>query len=152
MTFSGEIEMQNHQTGSTDRLIRNERRGVWMALLVVMALGATLLLGSDTRRGLLIGLAVAIVFAVAWVGQTARCDRHAGIAQSREAVMHDELRAAALASAYKGAFFTVIGAQAFFCVLSTVIAVSLSAAMVCALTIVLGASLFLALFLFLDRV
>lgn len=66
--------------------------------------------------------------------------------------MDNELRATALATAYKGAFCAFIGALAAFCLLSTVTAVDLTAAMVCALTIVFGVSIFLALFLFLDRI
>ncbi|EIL99926.1 hypothetical protein [Rhodanobacter thiooxydans] len=52
-----------------DKLVRNERHGVLFALLVVLALAAVLVLGSDTRRALLLALAIGIVFVVAWLGQ-----------------------------------------------------------------------------------
>lgn len=150
--FHRGIEMRNRETGTTDHLVRNERRGVWLALFVILTLGATLLLGTDTRRALLTGMVVTIVFSVTWLSQAAGRGLRAERRKNRDAVMHDELRGTALAAAYKGAFFSVLGALAAFCLLSTVMTVDLPAAMVCALTIVLGASVFLALFLLLDRV
>lgn len=135
----------------TDRLARNERRGVWLALVVVLALALTLVLGSDTRRALLLALAIGIVFAVTWLGQQRSRDTKDAVRASREAVMHDEWRQAAMNRAYQWAFFAILSALAGFCLVSTVMVIALSAQMMAALTIALGASVFLVVFLLCDR-
>lgn len=135
----------------TDKLIRTERRGVWLALAVVLVLAATLLLGSDTRRALLSGLAIGIVFAVIWLSQQrSRGTKHA-VRQRRDAMMQDELRRSAISRAYQWAFITTIGALAAFCLLSTVVSIGAPGQMVAALTIALAVTTFLALFLLFDR-
>lgn len=132
----------------TEQLIRNERRGIWLALLVVATLAATLVLGSDTRRALLLALAVAIVFAVAWLS----LKRTRGAAgATRTAVLHDELRQAAMAVAYQWAFVIVLAALAAFCLLSTVVTIDVSGQRLAACVIALAASAFLAIFLIRDR-
>lgn len=143
--------MQQSESDATDRMVKNERRGVWLALVVILALALTLVIGSDTRRALLTGMVVAIVFAVTWLGQCSSGKSRSDIRKSRDAVMHDELRHAALASAYKWAFFAILGTLATFCVLSTVLTFGMSTQMLAALTVALGASVFLILFLLKDR-
>lgn len=134
-----------------EKLVRNERRGVWVALLVVLVLAATLVLGSDTRRALLVALAIGIVFVVTWLGQQRTRGTKNAIREKRDAVMHDELRQAAIARAYKWAFFSVLGTLAAFCLLSMIVTISVSGQMVAALTVALAATAFLAIFLLLDR-
>lgn len=135
----------------TDQLIKNERRGVWFALAVVLALAATLLFGSDTRRALLLALAIGIVFVVIWLGQQRMRGTRNAIREKRNAVMHDELRHTAISRAYQWAFFATVGALASFCLLSTVVTISVPGQMVAALTIALAVTAFLALFLLFDR-
>lgn len=139
------------QDDATNRLVKNERRGVWLALLVVMALAASLVMDIDTRRAFLMGLGVAIVFAVLWLSQSGGRRRRGEIRENRDAVMYDELRSVAMAAAYKWAFFAVVAALATFCLLTAVMVIDLSAAMLAALTIAFGASIFLGVFLFFDR-
>ncbi|MEO7067040.1 MAG: hypothetical protein ABI114_09055 [Rhodanobacter sp.] len=143
--------MTNTADDQTDKLVKNERRGVWLALIVVLALAATLVLGSDTRRALLLALGIGIVFAVTWLGQQRTRGAKNVIREKREVVLHDELRQVAIARAYQWAFFTMLGALITFCLLSTVVVVSLSALMVAALTVALGVSVFLGAFLLFDR-
>lgn len=135
----------------TDKLARNERRGVWLALVVVLALAATLVLGSDTRRTLLRALAIGIVFAVTWLSQQRSRGAKDAIRATREVVMHDEWRQVAISRAYQWAFFAVLGALVSFCLLSTVMTIDLPGQMVAALTVALGTSVFLAAFLLYDR-
>ncbi|WP_426702836.1 hypothetical protein ACPPVV_07545 [Rhodanobacter sp. Col0626] len=135
----------------TDRLVRNERRGVWLALVVVLALAATLALGSDTRRALLLALAIGIVFAVTCLSQQRLRGPKEALRARHEVVLHDELRQAAITHAYKWAFFAVLGALASFCLMSTVMTIALPGQMVAALTVALGATAFLAVFLLHDR-
>jgi O-antigen ligase len=146
----GEATMQDTDN-QTDQLVRNERRGVWLALVVVLVLAATLVLGSDTRRALLLALAIGIVFAVTWLSQQRTRGMKGAIREKRDAVMHDELRQAAITHAYKWAFFTVLGALASFCLLSTVVSISVSGQLVAALTVALAVIAFLMVFLLLDR-
>lgn len=142
--------MQNHDD-RTDKLIKNERRGVWLALLVVLALAATLVLGNDTRRALLLALAISIVFAVTWLGQQRSRGTRAERQASQHAVMHDELRQRAISRACQTAFFAMLGALAAFCVLSTIITIDLPSQMLAALAIALGITAFLGAFLVHDR-
>jgi len=138
----------DHQDTPTGKLVRNERRGIWLALAVVLALASTLAMGSDTRRALMSAMGIAIVFAVSWLAQSRM---RAARGRDREAVMHDELRRAALARAYRGAFFVMLGVLSAYCLASAVLVFALSAQMLAALTVALGASAFLALFLLFDR-
>jgi hypothetical protein len=135
----------------THKLAGNERRGIWLALVVVLVLAATLVLGSDTRRALLRALAIGIVFAVIWLGQQRSRGTKSATRAIREVVMHDEWRQVAIGKAYKWAFFAVLGALAMFCLLSTVMTIVLSGQMMAALTVALGVSVFLAVFLLYDR-
>ena len=134
-----------------NKLIKNERRGVWLALAVVLVLAATLVLGSDTRRALLLALAIAIVFMVTWLGQQRTRGTTSALRKQRDAVMHDELRQAAIAHACQWSFFTVLGALALFCLINTVMTINIPGQMVAALAVALGVTAFLAIFLLLDR-
>ncbi len=143
--------MHENRDDLTSRLVKNERRGVWLALAVVMALATTLAVDSDTRRALLTGLAVVIVFAVTWLGQKAARSSRGNSGESRKAVMQDEWRLAALASAYKWAFVAVIAALSAFCMTSAITSVEISASMLAALIVALGVTVFLGFFLLFDR-
>lgn len=134
-----------------DKLTRNERRGAWLALVVVLALAATLVLGSDSRRVLMQVLAIGIVFAVAWLTRQRSRGTKDAVRATREVVMHDEWRQVAMSHAYKWAFFAVLGALALFCQLGTAMPIALPGQMMAALAIALGAGIFLAVFLLYDR-
>ena len=143
--------MPGNVDDQTDKLVKNERRGVWLALVVVLVLAAAPVLGSDTRRALLLVLPIGIVFAVIWLGQQrTRGTKHA-VGERREAVMNDELRQSAIPRASQWAFFTVLGALAAFCLVRMVVSITLSGQILAALTVALGAIVFLALFLLFDR-
>lgn len=134
-----------------NKLVRNERRGVWFALLVVVVLAATLVLGSETRRALLLALAISIVFVVTWLAQQRTRGAKNTLREKRDIVMSDELRQAAIAQAYKWAFFVVLGTLAAFCLLSTAVTISVTGQMVAALSIAFAVTVFLASYLLLDR-
>lgn len=143
--------MTENEDDLTSKVVQNERRGIWLALAVVLVLAATLVVDIDTRRALLTGLAVAIVFAVAWLAQAAARKNRNRTEQSRKAVMEDEWRLAALAGAYKWAFVAVLAILSTFCIISALTTVDISASMLAALTVALGVSVFLCLFLLFDR-
>lgn len=143
--------MSSSANNEIEKLVRNERRGVWLALAVVLALATTLILSSDTRRTLLVALAIGIVFAVTWLSQQRIRGAKQALRKRREVVTRDELRQAASALAFKWAFLAVMGALASFCLLSTVVTNSLPGQMVAALAVALGATAFLVAFLLFDR-
>lgn len=148
------MPIANNQTDTdsqTDKLIRNERRGTWFALMVVLVLATTLVLGDDTRRALLLALAIGIVFFIAWSGHRRTRDTRNAARERRNAVLHDELRQEAITRACKWAFFAVLGALASFCLLSAVVTISAPGQLVAALAVALGATVFLMAFLLLDR-
>ena len=143
--------MSDGADDQTAKLIKNERRGVWLALLIVLALAASLILDSEARRSFLSVLAIGIIFAVTWLNQQRTRGTKKTLREKREVVLHDELRQLALARAYQWAFFTLLGVLISFCLLSTVIAFGLSAQTVAAVTVALGVSVFLGAFLTFDR-
>lgn len=146
-----EKSMSDSTHDETDKLVKNERRGVWLALIVVLALAATLVLGSDTRRALLLALAIGIIFAITWLSQQRTRGSKNAIREKRDAVLHDELRQAAMAHAYQWAFFAMLGALISFCLLSAIVTIVVSTQMVAALTVAVGVSVFLGAFLLFDR-
>ena len=134
-----------------DKLMRNERRGVWLALVVVLVLATTLVLRSDIRHALLLALTVSITFAVIWLGQQRTHGAKDTLQVKRETVMHDELRQIAIAQAYKWGFIAVLAALGLLCLASTIVTIDLPGQMVAALTVALGATTFLVTFLLRDR-
>lgn len=111
--------MREHDD-TTSALVKNERRGIWLALVVVMVLATTLFVDNETRRALLTGLAVALVFTVTWLGQKAAGRTRSNLGESRKAVMQDEWRLAALGKACKWAFVAVLAGLSAVCMTSAV--------------------------------
>lgn len=109
------------------------------------------MLGGDNRHALMPVLAIGIVLAVIWLAQQRSRGTKDAVRAAREVVMHDEWRQVAMGHAYKWAFFAVLGVLAVFCLSSTAMTIGLSGQMMAALTIALGASVFLAVFLLYDR-
>jgi O-antigen ligase len=144
--------MHENEDDTANSLVKNERRGVWLALVVIMILATTLVVDSDTRRALLTGLAVALVFAVTWLGQKAVRKSPDNSGESRKAVMQDEWRLAALARSYKWAFVAVLAALSAFCITSAITSIDISASMLAALIVALAVTVFLGFFLLFDRV
>jgi hypothetical protein len=143
--------MHENEDVNTSGLVKNERRGIWLALVVVMILATTLVVDSDTRRALLTGLAVAIVFAVTWLGQKAARRTSGNSSESRRSMMQDEWRLAALARAYKWAFVAVLATLSGFCIASALTSIEISASMLAALVVAMGVTVFLGFFLLFDR-
>lgn len=143
--------MHENENDHTSALVKNERRGIWLALGVVIVLATTLVLDVDTRQTLLTGMPVVLVFVVIWLGQKAARRSKGNIGKNREAVMQDEWRLAALARAYKWAFFAVLTILSAFCIISAVTSIEIPAPMLAALVVALGVTLFLAFFLLFDR-
>ncbi len=152
----GEI-MRSDSPDKTDKLVRQERRGIWLSLASVLVLGFVLVLDHTTqvpttvRHALLTLLPLGIVFGTIWVNRGQRGIRESELRESRQAVMHDELRQVAMQRAYKAAFLILLGALAAYAVACAVVRIDWSAQIVAATMVALGAAVFLAAFLIYDR-
>jgi len=151
-SIAGIATMKNQTEDQTDRLIKTERRGIWLALIVVLALAAALVFAGETRRLLLTEVVpLCIVFGAIWInrgtgGVTAKVK-----SEHRELIAHDELRQAAISRAYKWAFLLMLGELSAFCLMSAIAGVDLPGQLVAVLAMAAGAIGFLACFLLFDR-
>ncbi|MDG2536414.1 hypothetical protein P5Y53_01915 [Dyella jiangningensis] len=151
--------MSRHTHSQIDRMIRLERRGIWLCLMVILLLGAVVLLAGATHDPTLAQLArwimsiiipLAIVFGAVWVNR-AQDGSAPESKENREAIVHDELRQVATYKAFRAGFFAMLCALAVFCLLSFVTTLIWSAGLLAATTITLGIAVFLGSFLFYDR-
>jgi hypothetical protein len=148
-----------HPDDNSDRLVRQERRGLWLALLVIVILGIVALvvgMSSDpasTRYAerLMTLVPMVIIFGAIWVNRLQPSAKAAQLKEQRRAMLGDELRLIASQHAFRAGFLSMLGAQALFCVLSFVVTLSWSAGMLAAATVGLGTVVFLGVFLFYDR-
>jgi hypothetical protein len=144
--------MKNETEDQTDRLIKAERRGIWLALIVVLALTAAFVFAGETRRLLLTeAVPLCIVFGAVWINRSAGGVAAKTSSEHRELVTHDELRLAAISRAYKWAFLLMLGELGAFCLVSAAVGIDLPGQMVAALAVAAGAIGFLACFLLFDR-
>jgi hypothetical protein len=144
--------MKIETEGQTDRLIKTERRGIWLALIVVLALTAALVFAGETRRLLLTEVVpFCIVFGAIWINRGTGGAATKPSSEYRALVTHDELRLAAISRAYKWAFLLMLGELSAFCLMSAIVGVDLSGQMVAVLAVAAGAIGFLACFLLFDR-
>lgn len=156
----GEDPVMTQNSGDrSDRLVRHERRGLWLSLLVIVLLGVVALMvgmSSDPAKTryaerLMTLIPLVIIFGAIWVN---RLQPHAKLAQMKEqrrAMLSDELRLIASQHAFRAGFLSMLGAQALFCLLSFVMTLSWTAGMLSAATVALGTVVFLGVFLFYDR-
>ncbi|MDE2156716.1 MAG: hypothetical protein KGJ32_12600 [Xanthomonadaceae bacterium] len=144
--------MKSETRDQTDRLIKTERRGVWLALLVALALAASFVFAGETRRTLLaVVIPIGIAFGAIWVNRGMGKVAAKVTSEERELVAHDELRVAAISRAYKWAFFLMLGELAALGFTTATMGVDLSGQMVAVLAVATGAIGFLACFLLFDR-
>ena len=157
---SGENPVANQNSEDrSDRLVRHERRGLWLCLLVVVLLGVVALLAgmsSDPAKmrnaeRLMTLIPMVIIFGAIWVNRLQHSAKPAQIKEHRRAMLNDELRLVASQHAFRAGFLSMLGAQALFCLLSFVMTLSWSAGLLAATTVALGTVVFLGVFLFYDR-
>ncbi|MEO8998707.1 MAG: hypothetical protein ABI227_12725 [Rhodanobacter sp.] len=147
--------MKTEPLDLTDHLIRRERRGIWLALgvIVVLGVGAVMqVLGYDTHLTHYMTLAaLAIVIGVVSVGATGPIWRNRGLAKKREAVRSDEFRRAAIDRACRHAFIVSMAAMSLYAAVSEYWPLHVLPSAIIAAFVVLGVIVFLATFLVLDR-
>ena len=157
---SGESPVIHHNSDErSDRLVRHERRGLWLCLLVIVLLGVVALLAgmssdpAKTRYAerLMTLIPIVIIFGAIWVNRLQSGTKPAQIKQQQRAMLNDELRLVASQHAFRAGFLSMLGAQALFCLLSFVMTLSWSAGLLAATTVTLGTAVFIGVFLFYDR-
>jgi hypothetical protein len=142
-----------------DKLVRYERRGLWLCLVVIVILGVVALLAgisSDATniryaQRLMALVPMIIIFGAVWVSRLQHSANSAGLKEHQRVMLNDELRLVATQHAFRAGFLAMIGAQALFCLLSLAIAFSWPAELVAATAIALGTAVFIGVFLFYDR-
>jgi lysylphosphatidylglycerol synthetase-like protein (DUF2156 family) len=151
------INQNSHEPG--DRLVRHERRGLWLCLLVIVLLGVVALLAgmsSDPAKmryaeRLMTLIPLVIIFGAIWVNRLQQGAKPAELKEQQRAMLNDELRLVASQHAFRAGFLSMLGAQALFCLLSFVVTLSWSAGLLAATTVTLGTAVFIGVFLFYDR-
>lgn len=144
--------METEPLDVTDQLVRRERRGIWLALgvIVILGVGALLqVLGYDTRLTHYMTLAGMII--VIGVIATGAMRRHDKLAESRRAVRADEFRRAAIDRACRHAFVVTMSAMSLYAALSEYWPLPVLPSAIIAVFVVLGVMVFLGAFLLLDR-
>lgn len=143
----------------TDRMIRLERRGIWLALVVILMLGAVILIGGASRDPSFARLArwimstvipMTIVFGAVWVNRL-QSSAASGSKEKRAAIRDDELRHAAMHKSFRAGFWAMLCMQAISCLLSSTAMLAWPAGLLAAATMTLGICVFLGSFLFYDR-
>ncbi|WEN14758.1 hypothetical protein PY254_16215 [Rhodanobacter sp. AS-Z3] len=146
--------MQTEPLDLTDHLIRRERRGIWLALAVIVLLGigaVMQVLGYDTHLTHYMTLAaMIIVIGLVGVGVTGPLWRKGKLAQKRRAVRSDEFRLAAIDRACRHAFIVTMAAMSLYAALSEYWPLAVLPSALIAAFVVLGVILFLGSFLVLD--
>lgn len=151
--------MTQNSDDQSDRLVRHERRGLWLSLLVIVLLGVVALMvgmSSDPAKTryaerLMTLIPLVIIFGAIWVNRLQPRAKPAQMKEQRLAMLSDELRLIASQHAFRAGFLSMLGAQALFCLLSFVMTLSWTAGMLSAATVALGTVVFLGVFLFYDR-
>lgn len=147
--------METEPLDVTDQLVRRERRGIWLALgvIVILGVGALLqVLGYDTQLTHYMTLAgMIIVIGVIGVSATGAMRRHDKFAESRRAVRADEFRRAAIDRACRHAFVVIMSTMSLYAALSEYWPLPVLPSAIIAVFVVLGVMVFLGAFLLLDR-
>jgi len=140
-------------------MIRLERRGIWLALAVILLLGAVILIAGASNDPSLARPArwimstvipMTVVFGAVWVNRLQNGSASES-KEKREAILDDELRHAAMHKAFRAGFLAVLCMQAIVCMLSSTAMLAWPAGLLAAATMTLGIAVFLGSFLFYDR-
>lgn len=151
--------MKPNVLDATDTLTRFARRCLWLALLLILLLGGYAVLANVFPQSrafhyagrLMTLLPIAIIFAVVWLASSRRGQQTSAANPATRAVMDDEWRHASMHKAYRMGFFGVLLCQPLLGVAFLWIPLTAVPQIMATVTIVIGASVFLATFLFCDR-
>lgn len=143
----------------TDTLTRFTRRGLWLALLLILLLGGYAVLANAFPQStashyagrLMSLLGIAIIVAVVWLASSRRGQRISATNPAMRAVMDDEWRHASMHKACRMGFFGMLSCQPLLGIAFLWIPLTAAPQIMATVTIVVGVSVFLATFLFCDR-
>lgn len=147
--------MLSKETNLSESLVSYSHRSLWVALALILVLGATAVSlavfpGAKIAGNIAALLPLAIVFAAVSLrsrgGKLAA--RHPG---AMKAIQDDELRQQSLSRAYRNGLFAVIAAQPLLAFVLASSAASFPLAVMAAVTVTTGAAVVLASLLAYDR-
>ena len=145
----------HESTTLSDQLIQRERRGIWLALLVMIVLGSGAVAetsGYDSFVTRYMSLcAVLIALGIVVVASSRLLRQGTRVAAHRRTVRSDESRTQAIDKACRYSLSITLVSMAVYAILSQALPVVLLPSALIALFVVLGVVTFLAAFLWLDR-
>ena len=151
--------MKHDALDTTDTLTRFARRGLWLALLLILLLGVyAALVNAFPQRSaahyggwLMTLLPMAIVFSIVWLRSSLR-GAHANAANApMHAVLHDELRQISMHKAYRAAFFGMLSCQPILGFTLAWMPLPAAPQIMATVTVAVGACVFLTTLLLCDR-
>lgn len=151
--------MNTTNMSEADQLLRYSRRGLWIALVLMVPIGAggTAIIGfpgsaaAALAHSIWMLLPIFIVLAVAAMKSAARGARTDPAGAPMKAILGDELRQDSLKRCYRNAFLSMLIAQPLLAFAPTWIAVAHPAAVMACLTILTGMAVMFASLLYFDR-
>jgi hypothetical protein len=151
--------MNDTHMSEADQLLRYSRRGLWIALGLILLIGAsaTATLGfpaseaAVAARSMWLLLPVFIVLAVGGLKSTARGIRTDPNGPAMRAILGDELRQDSLKRSYRNAFLGMMIAQPLLAFAPTWMVVAHPTSVMACLTIVTGMTVMFASLLYYDR-
>ena len=150
--------MKHDALDATETLTRFARRGLWLALLLILLLGVYALTNvfPQSRAAhyggwLMSLLPITIVFAIVWLRSSLRGENAHAANAVMHAVLHDELRQISLHKAYRAAFFGMLLCQPILGFALAWMPLPAAPQIMATVTVLVGASVFLLTFLLCDR-
>ena len=142
-----------------DQLVRYSRRGLWIALILILLIGAgaAATIGFPGSEAALFAhamsmlLPIFIVLAVVALKSAAKGARTDPNGPAMKAMLNDELRQDSLKRSYRNAFFGMMIAQPLLAFAPTWIAVAHPTSLMACLTILTGMAVMFASLLYFDR-
>lgn len=151
--------MSSSTPTGTEWLVHLARRDLWAALTLLVLLGAIALavvafpesMAAAMAHKLLMLLPVIIAIAVVALRASGRGASPSPSNPAMKAILHDELRQASLARAHRNGFMAMLLLQPLLAWMLTWTSVAHPAASMAGASVLTGAAVFLASFLYYDR-
>ena len=151
--------MKHDALDATETLTRFARRGLWLALLLILLLGIYAVVANafpESRAAhyggrLMSLLPIAIVFAIVWLRSSLRGANAHAANPPMHAVLHDELRQLSMHKAYRAAFFGMLLCQPILGFTLAWMPLPATPQIMATVTVAVGTCVFLATFLLCDQ-
>ncbi len=151
--------MTSETMTQSEALVKLSRRGLWVALMLVLALGAYAIVVNVAPTGTTATLAnrlfgllpMAIVIGLGWLRGSQKSARANPRGSAMKALLNDELRQQSLHLAYRNGLVTVLIAQPVLALLLTEAPIANALLLMASATASAGALVVLCSMLFYDR-